>query len=105
MSACRSCQQDLELFGLDIQPSDAMRFTCLTGLTSLDLSYCLQMGDLAAVAVACRLTKLRRLILDADRLENEALWPAVACLTGLEHLSFAYDAPQLTDAACTRCHP
>lgn len=42
--------QDLALYALDIQSSDAMRLTCLTGLTSLKLSNCFDVGDLAAVA-------------------------------------------------------
>lgn len=89
--------KNLVVYQLDVQPSDAMGFTCLTGLTSLNLSNCLHLEDSAAVAAAGRLTRLRRLTLDANGLSDKALCPAVACLTGLEHLTIGRDAPKLTD--------
>jgi hypothetical protein len=56
--------ESLRMAGLDVQPADAVHLTCCTGLTDLEVVHCPSLGDLAAVSLACRLTGLRRLVLE-----------------------------------------
>lgn len=78
--------QDLNISSMDIQPADAVHFTCLTALTALKLYNCWSVGEVAIAAMAARLTRLRVLDLIDCGLESPVLWPAVGMCTSLESL-------------------
>jgi hypothetical protein len=76
----------LDIASLDVRPEDAVHFTALKGLTALHLYNCWNLGDVAAVAIVCRLSNLRVLELIDCGLESPVVWPAVGMCTSLESL-------------------
>jgi hypothetical protein len=80
-----------------VQPEDAVHFTALKSLTALHTYNCLNIGDLAAAAMACHLPALRVLALVDCGLASPALWPSISMATGLKGLSI--DALLLDGAA------
>jgi hypothetical protein len=96
VALCRSlCQLpslcDLEVSRFKLQPADVLQWTALSGLTSLKIRFCASMGDTAAAALACKLTRLRKLELRGCGLQSPVLWPAFAACTGLHSLDLAHN--------------
>ena len=58
----------------------------MTNLTALKLVSCPAVGDAAIIAIASKLTGLRKLWLCRCGLQNPTLWPVIGGLTNLEEL-------------------
>jgi Leucine-rich repeat (LRR) protein len=86
--------QSLQLTG--VHPSthaEALTLTKLTHLTVLRLDGAEGVDDVAAVALAARLTDLRSLSLIDCRLRSAAALPVIAMLTALKELALCYNHP------------
>jgi hypothetical protein len=92
----------LTLDGLGLCEADAMSFSCLTGLTKLDVTGGGQgVNDMVAVALGCKLTGLQMLRLRQCGLQTQAALAALGTLTQLTTLDLARNTFVLDQSGCS----
>jgi hypothetical protein len=93
--------QTLNVYRLRLCEADAMSFSCLTGLTNLDVSGGGQgVNDMVAVALGCKLTGLRLLRLRHCGLQTQVALAALGTLSQLTTLDLALNTFVLTQSGC-----
>jgi len=90
---------DLRLHLTDPPPRIVLQLSSLGRLTALNLLCRTGCDDLAAVALACSLTRLQTLFLSSGDLKSWSMLPAVARLPDLRHLEIIGPPSSLLDAA------
>lgn len=92
----------LTLDGLRLCEADAMSFSCLTGLTKLNVNGGGQgVNDMVAVALGCKLTGLQLLRLRQCGLETQVALAALGTLTQLTTLDLAQNTFIVEQSGCS----